>query len=383
VADSISFPWEMFMQAQQQKNLNRQQMNQDIAGMGQGFGQGLSSIGEMIGEQKKKHILAQLVQAMQAQGKPIQGPAGYVPPGAGGNAVPAGQVPDMSGKIQSLMMQYDPQNAIRQMPTPLQQSEIARNNAQAKRYEQMGSGSGGPGGKTTVYENPDGSLSLTPTPDGIPLQVNPQTAVQYTGIPKSKTVPATSPIAGVRRNQFLMSDLPSRSSPSTAAGAAYQVKVAARQGKAIIAKPGSPQQIALAASDLARAVQRSAPQLETLQGASFSNNIVTKVNQLTQRITADPSGKDVPKIRKQIYDLLDDLDKTAQPWVENQVKNVEDIWGDSLPKNWSAIRSRELGENIPNVPFQESLDLGPASPGSAPKIGGQLNGRKIVNVQPL
>jgi len=134
---------------------------------------------------------------------------------------------------------------------------------------------------------------------------------------------------------------------------------------------------------LARAVQRSAPQLETLQGASFSNNVLTQINSLTQRLTADPSGKDVPKIRKQIYDLLDDLDKTASPWIDNQLKDTEDIWEGSLPKNWEAIKKRERAENVPDVPFKESMLDMESIKGNKPTVGGQLNGKKIVSVEPL
>ena len=349
MASEISFPWEMFMQAEQAKNQNRRNMYQDIAGLGQGLGEGFNTIGQSMQEEKKKQLLQQIVQAMQQKGQPIPGPQGYTPPGSTGTA-PAGQPIDNSNQINALMMQYDPKTMMERMPTALQQSEIEKNNAMTKRYGQMGL-PGSSGEKVTVYENPDGSVSLAPTDGGVPLRVSPASALQYTGVSKSKKTMPQSPIASIRGKQFLMSDLPSRSNPNTAAGAAYQVKVASRQGKAIIGKPGSPQQIALAASDLARAVQRSAPQLETLQGASFSNNVVTRVNQLTQQITANPSGTDVPKIRKQIYDLLDDLDKTAQPWIDNQVKNVEGIWGESLPPNWNAIKSRELGNNIPDVKF--------------------------------
>jgi hypothetical protein len=147
VAD-LSFPWEMFMQAAQEKNRNRQQMNQDIAGLGYGLGQGLAGIGEAIQQKKRQQILQQLIQQMTTQGDPQQGPplppAGtpqqqsmyQVPPGqpmsAGGNIGQDVQMPqpiptqgpgqpvsgmggparDNTRQIQALMMQLDPQTAI-------------------------------------------------------------------------------------------------------------------------------------------------------------------------------------------------------------------------------------------------------------------------------
>lgn len=50
----LSFPWEMFMQATQQKNQNRNQANQDIANIGGGLGQGFNSIGQAMQRKKQK-----------------------------------------------------------------------------------------------------------------------------------------------------------------------------------------------------------------------------------------------------------------------------------------------------------------------------------------
>lgn len=133
-------PIDAFLQVGEAKNRNRQQALENIASIGQGLGQGFNTIGQAIQEAKKKQILNQLVQAMQQKGQPIPGPQGYVPPNQGpaSTAVPAGQpAPGNNQLLQSLMMQYDPQSAMRMMPTPLQQSEIEKNNALAKRYQQM------------------------------------------------------------------------------------------------------------------------------------------------------------------------------------------------------------------------------------------------------
>jgi len=196
-------------------------------------------------------------------------------------------------------------------------------------------------------------LSGMTSEKGTILEYDPTGKIIDTGV-KGKSTGYGSTMAPIRQAQYTLQDLPSNQTPTTAGGAAYQVKVAARQGKAIIGKPGSPQQLALAASDLARAVQRSAPQLDTLEGAGFSNNFTTQMNRLVQQITADPTGKDVPKIRRQIYDMLDDLDKTATPWITNQLDAMEEVGFKVSP----LMRKRQLGLTIPDVPFVEGLGQG-------------------------
>lgn len=298
---ALDFPFELFLQAQQQKNRNRQDLNQNIQGLGQtfgGLGQNYADLQKQTNWMKTINNLMVDPTVPEPQKNMLKTIAPFLNQSTAGQLLP-----------EVFKSQQKPEYA----PVPGMISES---------------------GQPLVIDKFTGKI----TPSEISAKVKPNSFVA---------------MADVRRSQNIMTDLPSRSNPSTAAGAAYQVKVAARQGKAIIGKPGSPQQLALAASDLARAVQRSAPQLETLQGAGFSNNILTQLNRLTQSLTADPSGKDVPKIRRQIYDLLDDLDKTATPWIENQLKNTEDIWEGNLPKNWDMLKKRELGLNIPDVPFQE------------------------------
>lgn len=214
MAESISFPWDMFMEANRQKQQNRQNMYQDISGLGQGLGQGIASIGELIGEHKKKAILAQIIAAMGQQGAPQQGPpmapAGtqqpnmsMIPPGqpmsAGGpnigrdvqmpQPIPTqtpGQVPasgmgapgqDNTQLIQKLMMQYDPQGAIKQMMeknaplNPLQESERIKNLALADKDRNPPNewspvaGQVSKGGKTLFYnkatmEEKEGGLPI-------------------------------------------------------------------------------------------------------------------------------------------------------------------------------------------------------------------------------
>ena len=165
-----------------------------------------------------------------------------------------------------------------------------------------------------------------------------------------------TPVAEQRMKQNIMIDLPSNRPQTSVPGAAAAIQLASRQGKALIAKPGTPQQLALASSDLARAVQRSAPQMATLKDATFANSIQTRLSSLSQRITADPTSADVPKLRKQMYDILDELEKSSRPYVERQLNHIESLYKDKLPSDWKQRRVEELGEDIPDIEFQESLD---------------------------
>ena len=149
--------------------------------------------------------------------------------------------------------------------------------------------------------------------------------------------------------------LPSQSGPNTAAGAAYQVKVAARQGKSLIAKATTPQAIALASADLSRAVQRAAPVAETIGAGNFAQSLPTLWSQFQQKITSDPNGPDVPKMRKALYDQFNELDQAATPWIANHLQNMEDSGtASTFGGNWNQVRNRELGLSIPDIPFQDT-----------------------------
>jgi hypothetical protein len=172
---ALDFPWQLFAQAQQQKNQNQQDMYQNISGIGQGLGNIGDVIGKAVQQQKQKKLMADLVKAMQGQGQPmapVQGPQGYAPPGAGPSVVPAGQRPpgqqDNSQQIQSLMMQMNPDLYMKDIyPKTLPKKTM------------------GGVGKRVVYQNPDGSVSLTPIEGATPLEVSDAQAMQYTATPKS------------------------------------------------------------------------------------------------------------------------------------------------------------------------------------------------------
>lgn len=54
---AFNFPWEMFVQAQQAKNQNQNQMNQNIAGMGQSLGTTLTDLGNQNLEYRKRSLI--------------------------------------------------------------------------------------------------------------------------------------------------------------------------------------------------------------------------------------------------------------------------------------------------------------------------------------
>ena len=114
-----SFDWSAFLRAQEMKNQNRQQMNQDIAGIGQGLGQGLGAIGQIIQAKRKQKLLNDISNLMSTQGNVIQGPTdmqtgrGYLPPGNDPTRVPAGETVNNTAQIQGKLTQYDPELGVK------------------------------------------------------------------------------------------------------------------------------------------------------------------------------------------------------------------------------------------------------------------------------
>jgi len=158
-----------------------------------------------------------------------------------------------------------------------------------------------------------------------------------------------------RLGTMQLSQLPSQMATGTIPGAAAGVKMAARQGKSLIAKATSPQNLKLASVDLTRAVARMAPDAATIGESNYGNSLPTLLGRLTQTLDSDPSSPDVPKLRKQIYDTLDELDKSATPFILNHLQNMEANGTNStFGGNWNATKQRELGMTIPDIPFDPS-----------------------------
>lgn len=182
-----------------------------------------------------------------------------------------------------------------------------------------------------------------------------QIAAEHKAAAEGDMAGGKEPYGAVRERQNILSALPSKSGQTTPAGAASGVQLAVRQGKGLIAKPGAPQQIALAASDLARAVQRSAPQLDTLEGAGFSKNISTRLSQVIQNLTAKgKSTVDVPDLRKQLFDIFNELESTSKPIIERELRQIERTYKakGKLPDDWDGMKNDEMGGQFPDIPFQ-------------------------------
>lgn len=382
---ALGNPIEAFIQATQGKNKNQQQMYQDIAGMGQGLGEGLGAIGEAVKAHKQKQLIAQLVQAMQGQGQPmsqIQGPQGYMPPNQTPSPTsipmtPVGKAPpgvqDNTGQINSLMMQLSPEKGMeaqfdRMNPYKQALTNQANAEAEAKRRPPI---------PKVPLEYVDTGRT---TKDGKAIYLNKATGEELVGGTAGTPKPAMgSAMAGERARQFGINDLPSNQGQNTAGGAAYQVKIGARQGKALISKPGSPQRTGAARADLVRAITRVAPTDEGLRNVNFSDNVAQRWAQLKQQLTVDPSAVDNPKIRKEMYDIFDDMEKSSEPFIVNQLDELQDQGYNITP----ATRRRQLGLNFPEVKFIQSLESLPKLGGETPQIGGMLNGKKIIKVEPL
>jgi len=310
---ALDVPWDAIIQAKQRAAQNRQQMMQ-------GFGQTLADLGASGGdilqkrkealekEKKKKDLFAQLSQVPQlAQ---LAGPMSSDP---------------------ALIGQLGP--------------ELLKNPKPQMEWAPV-----------------SGMLSKS----GRPLEIDKTTGeIREAGPAGSASTGYGANMAPIRKAQYTMQDLPSNQPPSTSGGAAYQVKVAARQGKSLIAKAGSAQRTGLAIGDLARAILRAAPTDEAMQHANFSDNMVTRFSLLKQKITADPNAVNNPQIRKEMYAIFDEMDKAAEPWIKNQLDEMKDQGFPISQKTYE----RQLGLNIPDIPFIELPNQGPA-PTKAPMQGG-------------
>jgi hypothetical protein len=168
-----------------------------------------------------------------------------------------------------------------------------------------------------------------------------------------------SAMADVRDRQFTIQDLPSHQGNSTVAGAASQVRLAARQGMSLIARPGSPQRTASASADLARAITRAAPSDESLTNANFNENLVTRWATMKQKITADPQAVNNPEIRKEIFNIFKEMQDSATPFIADDLKTQRDL-GKKIP---DSVYDREIGKNMPQINYQESIQP-PSVPGS-------------------
>lgn len=294
----FNFPWELYLQAAKQKAANRQMHFQAL---GQALGDVGGGIGSVIQARKQQQQAMQRKQQQKEMADAIAKQYPQFAPFASGIA----SNPETT--LPAVLKQLGTQNKpIPWAPVPGGQSEQ---------------------GFPVFYNRGNPAQEMVGN-----VKIKPSSGSNY---------------ANVRQKQYALQDLPSNQSATTAGGAAYQVKVAARQGKALIAKATTPQAIALASSDLGRAVQRSAPLAETIGASNFANNLTTQYNLLRQKLTSDPTSQDIPKIRRAIYDMFDDLDKSATPFISNQLDEMNE-GGFPISAN---TRKRQLGETLPDIPF--------------------------------
>lgn len=310
---ALDFPWEAYMEANQRKQKNQQQLAQI-------FGQTLGTLGQDVGQgiqnyqakQKKLKDQKQTSDAVDALTKDNPQLAAY-----GG----------VFKRDPALMGQLLPGLTKPQKPN-------------------------------SEYSPIPGFLS-----HGHPVLYDKTDPSKTTVLPVRGEATGGSQMAGVRSKQFTLQDLPSNQGPNTAGGAAYQVKVAARQGKNLIAKAGSSQRLGLASGDLARAVLRASPTDEAMHNANFSDNTINRWSQIKQKITSDPGQINNPAVRKEIYNIFDEMDKSASPFIKNQLDDMADA---GFPVT-AATRKRQMGETLPDIPFIEI-------PGQAPQQTGTQQG---------
>lgn len=385
---SLDFPFGEFLQAQQLKNQNQQNMYQNINNMGQSLGQMGQVIGEAVKAQKQKKLMGDLVAAMNGQGQPQQGPPmfGSSPTPGGSLSIPSGQpmtagtanigqdvamgppqptsgmgapAQDNTKMIQSLMMQLNPEMGIKAQfdrMDPYKQALTTQANAEAEKALRP------PVPKIPLEFIDTGRTTL----DGKAIYMNKTTGEEMIGKTAGTPKPTMgSAMSNERHQQFSMTQLPSNQGTSTAGGAAYQVKVGARQGMNLIAKPGSPQRTAAAAADLVRAITRVAPTDEGLHNANFSDNLVTRWGVLKQKLESNPKSIYNGAIRKEMFDIFKEMDESATPFIQNQLDDLTDA-GYDIPE---ATRRRQMGLTLPKIEFKgDPGAMGPISPNSSQVI---------------
>lgn len=162
-------------------------------------------------------------------------------------------------------------------------------------------------------------------------------------------------MVNLRGSNSVLAALPSHQGASTPAGAASGVQLASRQGRALIANPStSPQQIALASGDLARAVLRAAPQLDAMRGADYSNTLAGRLNDISQRLmSGGVKPEDIPNVRQQMYKDFMDLENSSRPLIARELAHAEKMFGPQgfLPPDWEDMKKDEMGLNLPDIPF--------------------------------
>lgn len=300
-----------FIQMAQAKEKNRQQAMADA----QGIGQNLGNLGHQFAQQKAQSALEKALQTMRngqmapdklsmmgpmqpTPGPAIQGPAGYMPPGGGGNMVAAGQQP-MNGPAMERPMLPNPQ---KQDAIPdigklygLGQKAYGDNNpfktammdsvdplkmAQAELLRSKALGAGGAGGTTSVWRNSaTGEQTDVPPADPTGWQeykVKPGQALQTLNNASSQKEKLGALLARTEAwNRSIdnkqINELVKRTGLSSKQQSALQTNnLRAARAIDILSKPAiSWQELSLGEIDLAGIMQGGVPQVDEVASTHF------------------------------------------------------------------------------------------------------------------
>ena len=62
--------------------------------------------------------------------------------------------------------------------------------------------------------------------------------------------------------------------------------------------------------------------------------------------------------------------------IERALNNLEIVYAGALPANWTKLKEAELGQNLPDIPFQEDVSTQITSPKPGGVLHQDANGNK-------
>lgn len=344
-----------------------------------GIGQNLGQSGQVIGQIVAKKRLSDLMKQLNSPSDPVQGPplpgvglaaASKTPSsGLGANPPPFNGVDQ--GKLMSLMTQLYPDVASKMLQDrmdPLKQAQTAY----YQRRAGLSGGPNGPGpGKRTVYENADGTISLTPQEGSTPMVVSDSQAMQYTATPKSSRFKADqkniqnieSDWKEVRKvvNPFRSTGIGGASSVFNKAAVANQ---AAARGLKILRKPTLTWQElnAYVNSDIASIQRGGTPTDIQLHEANY-NTLLGKLGAMKTYATGKPATDLVPdETRKQIEQNILDIIGVDNQIIDDGIGYAEQAYPEAIAAHqgtWqgmknAAMKIKTVGESASPIGGQKS-----------------------------
>lgn len=362
----LQFPWELFMQAQQAKNKNQQDMNANILGMGTSLGQ----LGQNVEQQKAKSTVAQAIEAMRTGKLPMQGPQlpgvgltqGQPLPTSGmGSPTPPVQMP---AGLEQALMTLDPKFGSNQFDE-LRQSEIYKNMAAGRKdltkdTENM----------TDIYTGPNGEYSTTPKQGyvlkgKIPLKeayqygMAGQLADRKAGLKEGKNLVRDWRDIADQTNPFAVKGFGAGNSVFGRAAKANQA--AARGLKTLNSKKLTWGELnGYVNSDLGSIfVGGGAPHDITLHQSQY-NTLLGSIGTMKTYLTGQPaSGIVPPETRQHFKELITDVIDTDNEIIDNQLGFVKEKYADRIqsdPERFQRLLDR--ANKIKTVGQDKSLQLG-------------------------